>query len=55
MVKIEIETLQNCTANCPYFRPIVKGAITSENGSINKVYKCENLEMCKVIERRIKQ
>ena len=55
MLKIEVETLFGCRLDCPYFKPVVNNVLYSEDRIVEKTYKCENLEMCKQLERRLKR
>ena len=54
-IKIEVETLFSCSADCPYFKPVIGSTLSATESSAERTYKCENLEMCKQIERGMKR
>lgn len=55
MLTIEVETLFGCKPSCPYFNPVVNSVLYGDGKIVEKTYKCENLEMCKVIDRRFRR
>ena len=51
MIEIKVETLDDCSIDCPHFDVLCGGTYYADGEVVERVFMCSNLDLCKRLRK----